>query len=74
MWVAWLVAGAVANVGVSVWVVVSECVVWLRGSLTGAVAWLVWVSSLVGVVRFGLGLRVVAVGWLSWVALWVDDV
>ena len=69
-----MVVGAVAGVDVSVWVVVSEYVVCLRRSLAGAVAWLVWVSSLVGVVRFGLGLRVVAVGWLSWVASWVDDV
>ena len=57
-----MVVGAVAGVDVSVWVVVSEYVVWLRRSLAGTVAWLVWVSSLVGVVRFGLGLRVVAVG------------
>ena len=69
-----MVVGAVAGVDVSVWVVVSEYVVWLRRSLAGAVAWLVWVSSLVGVVRFGLGVRVVAVGWRSWVASWVDDV
>jgi hypothetical protein len=69
-----VVVGAVAGVDVSVWVVVSEYVVWLRRSLAGAVAWLVWVSSWVGVVHFGLGLRVVAVGWLSWVASWVDDV
>ena len=63
-----VVVGAVASVDVSVWIVVSEYVVWLRRSLAGAVAWLVWVSSWVGVVHFGLGLRVVAVGWLSWVA------
>ena len=60
-----MVVGAVAGVDVSVWVVVSEYVVWLRRTLAGAVAWLVWVSSWVGVVRFGLELRVVAAGWLS---------
>ena len=69
-----VVVGAVASVDVSVWIVASEDVVWLRRSWAGAVAWLVWVSSLVGVVRFGLGVRVVAVGWRSWVASWVDDV
>ena len=63
-WVAWVMVGAVASVDVSVWIVA----LW-----AGAVAWLVWVS-LVGVVCFGLGVRVVAVGWRSWVASWVDDV
>ena len=42
----------------------SEYEVWLRGSLAGAVAWLVWVSLVVEVVLFRLGFRVVAVGWL----------
>ena len=42
----------------------SECEVWLRGSLAGAVAWLVWVLLVVEVVLFRLGFRVVAVGWL----------
>jgi hypothetical protein len=48
-----VVVGAVASVDVSVWIVASGYVVWLRRSWAGAVAWLVWVSSLVGVVRFG---------------------
>jgi hypothetical protein len=49
--------------GVSVWVALSECEVWLRGSLAGAVAWLVSVSLVVEVGLFRLGFRVVAVGW-----------
>ena len=59
-----MVVSAVAGVDISVWVVVSEYVVWLRRSLAGAVAWLMWVSLMAEVVLFRLGLRVVAVGWL----------
>jgi len=47
---------------------------WLRRSLAGAVAWLVWVSLMAEVVLFRLWLRVVTVGWLLWVAPWVGDV
>ena len=63
MWVTWVVCGTVVVMGVSVWVALSECEVWLRGSLAGAVAWLVWVSLVVEVGLFRLGFRVVAVGW-----------
>jgi len=62
-----VVVGVVAGVDVSVWVVVSEYVVWLRRLLAGAVAWLVWVSSLVGVVWFGC----MEVGWVFGVILGV---
>ena len=50
--------------GVSVWAALSEYVLWLRRSLAGAVARLVWVSLMAGVVQFRVGFGVVAVGWL----------
>ena len=51
------------------WAALSEYVLWLGRSLTGAVAWLVWVSLMAGVVQFRLGFRMGAVGWLWWVSL-----
>ena len=69
-----VVSGAVVVVGVSVWVALSGYELWLRRSLAGAVAWLVWVSLMAEVVLFRLWLRVVSVGWLLWVAPWVGDV
>ena len=45
------------------WVALSECEVWIRGSVVGAVAWLVSVSLVVEVGLFRLGFGVVAVGW-----------
>ena len=69
-----VVSGAVVVVGISVWVALSGYELWLRRSLAGAVAWLVWVSLMAEVVLFRLGLRVVTVGWLLWVASWVGDV
>ena len=74
MWVTLVVSGAVVVVGVSVWVALSGYELWLRRSLAGAVAWLVWVSLMAEVVLFRLWLRVVTVGWLLWVAPWVGDV
>ena len=56
-----LVVGGAAVVVVGV---LAEFGLWLRRSLAGAVAWLVWMSLMVEVVLFRLGLRVVAVGWL----------
>ena len=54
------------------WVASSGCEVWIRGSVVGAVVWLMSVSLVVEVVLFRLGLRVVAVGWLLEGALiWV---
>ena len=69
-----VVSGAVVVVGVSVWAARSEYVLWLRRSLAGAVAWLVWVSLMAGVVQFRLGFRMGAVGWLLWVSLVVGGV
>jgi hypothetical protein len=74
VWVTWVVGGAVVVVGVSVWVALSGFKLWLGRSLAGVVVWLVWVSLMAEVVLFRLGLRVVAVGWLSWVASWMGDV
>ena len=55
--------------GVSVYVALSEYELWLRRSLVGFVAWLVWVSLMAGVLQLRLGLRMGAVGWLLWVLL-----
>ena len=64
MWVTLVVSDEVVDVGVSVWVALSEYELWLRRSSAGAVAWLVSVSLMAEIVLFRLGLRVVAVGWL----------
>ena len=69
MWLTLVVGGAVVVVGVSAWVALSEYELWLRRSLAGAVAWLVWVSLMAGVVQFRLGFRMGAVEWLLWVSL-----
>ena len=74
MWVTLVVSSEVAVLCVSVWVALSEYELWLRRSWTGAVAWRVWLSLMAEVVLFRLWLRVVAVGWLLWVASWVGDV
>jgi hypothetical protein len=73
VWVALVVGGAVV-VGVSVWVALSGYELWLRGSLAGAVAWLVWVSLMAGVVQFQMEFRVVAVGRLLWISWLGSDV
>ena len=69
MWVTLVVGGVVFVVGVSVWVALSKYELWLRRSLVGFVALLVWVSLMAGVLQFRLGFRMGAVGWLLWVSL-----
>ena len=61
MWDTLVVSEEVVDVGVSVWVALSEYELWLSRSWAGAVAWLVWVSLVAGVVLFSLGLE-----WWPW--------